>query len=310
MDWVKLPTLTFSGSEKLHGENMAVCYTDGELWIQGRNQVRTLLGDQNGMAQFVEERKEAIMSIINSIKDTHKIDTLKNTIVLDCEWAGGNIQRGNAACSGTDKAMYLFDFARIISNEDDSIVQYISTQNISDVPNRIYNLRSFAPTYSLTLDFNNPEQCEQQLKDLATTIEDNSPIAAYFDKPANVGEGAVLTCMLDDTLLRLKTKGEKHGGKPKTPKEGKRIISDEEKAFLTALADKLTPVWRINQGITESGTTEVKHVGQVLKWVMADIVKEEIPTLEEAGVEFKKVQGFVASAVKDYYFDNLKDTKA
>lgn len=31
-----MPILTFTGSEKLHGENMAVCYSQGELWVQGQ----------------------------------------------------------------------------------------------------------------------------------------------------------------------------------------------------------------------------------------------------------------------------------
>ena len=31
-----MPILTFTGSEKLHGENMAVCYSQGELWDQGQ----------------------------------------------------------------------------------------------------------------------------------------------------------------------------------------------------------------------------------------------------------------------------------
>lgn len=31
-----LPTLTFIGSEKLHGENMAVCYSQGVMWVQGQ----------------------------------------------------------------------------------------------------------------------------------------------------------------------------------------------------------------------------------------------------------------------------------
>jgi len=43
-----LPILTFTGSEKLHGENCAVCLSNGEMWVQGRKHIRTLLDDQNG----------------------------------------------------------------------------------------------------------------------------------------------------------------------------------------------------------------------------------------------------------------------
>jgi len=40
--------------------------------------------------------------------------------------------------------------------------------------------------------------------------------------------------------------------------------------------------------------------------VLADIVKEEMPVLHEAGLELKQLQGSVIKIVKDYYVDSLK----
>lgn len=304
MDWVKMPITTMTGSEKLHGENMAVCYSQGEIWIQGRNHIRTLLGDQNGMAQFVESTRPQWVSIFNQIEDLG-VNSVTNTIILDCEWAGGNIQKGNAACSGTDKGAYIFDYFRVVNNDTDES-QYKSTTGLEVYPDdSIYLMKSFG-SYELVLDLNKPEECEQQLTELAEKIEKNSPIADYFDKPENVGEGVYLTCMYEGKLFRLKAKGLKHGGKPKTPREPKVPITDAEQAAITKLADAVTPVWRLTQGITESGATEMKHIGEVIKWIMADIAKEEQPVIIESGIEFKKAQSAIVKIIKDYYIDSIK----
>ncbi len=299
-----LPTLTFTGSEKLHGENMAVAFSNTEIWVQGRNQVRTILGDQNGMAAFVEARREVFINLFDSITEKYFINTTKDTIVLDGEWAGGNIQRGNAACSGTNKAFYLFDYFRVVNNET-GIETLYPTTDLGAPSSGIYNLLAFRK-YTITLNFSNPIKCEEDLKSLASAIEDNSPIAAHFELTNNVGEGAYLWCEYKDTTLRLKTKGEKHGGKPKVPRTPKMMSSPEEVLVMEALADKVTPVWRLTQAITETNATEMKHLGQVIKWVIADIAKEEAPTLSDAKVELKNLSRYISAIVKQYYFDHIK----
>lgn len=300
-----MPILTFTGSEKLHGENMAVCYSQGELWVQGRNNIRTILGDQNGMALFVETTKSTWMQIIMILEGMFDINTDTHTIVLDCEWAGGNIQKGNAACSGTDKGAYLFKYFRVVSNIDDTYVLH-STSSLSYPTHNIYNICEFG-AYEVNIDFNRPEEMHEMLNKAALSIEANSPIAKYFDKPDNVGEGLYFYSKPDGVhpVYRLKVKGEKHGGKPKQPRD-QSPISDEHAAKLIALAETVTPVWRLTQAITDTNAAEMKHLGAVIKWVIADIAKEETPTLVEAQVELKDLSRYVSSIVKTYYQDHLK----
>lgn len=299
-----MPTLTFKGSEKLHGENMAVCYSNGVMWVQGRNHIRTIVDDQNGMALFVESTKTQWLEIINSIETYDFVNTDTHTIVLDCEWAGESIQNGNAACSGTPKGAYLFDYYRVVSNEDDS-VQLNSTNGFGSDEHRIFNMASFQQ-YVVTLDFNNPQECEHKLKELVELVEAKSPIAAHFNKPNNVGEGVYLY-HIDDTAFtyRLKAKGELHGGKPKV-KKGQKPTDDARAQLLTDLANKVTPVWRITQGILETTATEIKHLGSLIKWVVADIAKEEVPVLVEAGIAYKDLSRYVSTIVKDYFVEYLK----
>ena len=300
-----MPTILFKGSEKLHGENMAVCYSQGEIWVQGRNHIRTVLGDQNGMAAFVEKTKRRWDHIFEELAQVYRINTYEYTIVIDCEWAGGNIQKGNAACSGADKGAYIFDYFRVVNNDTDERQAY-STAGLTVFPeDSIYLMSSFG-SYELLLDFNNPEECEQLLNNLVKDIEDNSPIAHYFNKPENVGEGLYLYGSDGNCTYRLKAKGEKHGGKPKEPRKPKQATSPEEVEKLTAIADKVTPTWRLTQAITEVNATEPKHLGEVIKWVIADIAKEELPVLIEADVELKNLSRYISAIVKAYYFDSIK----
>lgn len=122
----------FANGLLVHNSNMAVCFNEGELWVQGRNQVRTLLGDQNGMAAFVKKRNDIFMGIFNDISKTYSIDTNTHTIVLDGEYAGENIQKGNSAVSGTSKGFYIFDYFRIVNNTDNEItyIKFPSGENM------------------------------------------------------------------------------------------------------------------------------------------------------------------------------------
>lgn len=303
-DAKELPILTFTGNEKLHGENCAVAYSNGELWVQSRNNIRTILGDQNDMAKEVEANRQVWLDMIEYINYKNDIDFTTHTVVLDCEHAGGKIQKNNAACSGTHNGFYIFDYCRIINNETEETV-YASNEGLNP-PNdkQIYLLNDFG-TYNVTLDFSKPSECVEALEELALKIETNSPIAKYFNKPDNIGEGAVLTACYKNTLLKVKCKGEKHGGKPKE-KKSTVGMTDELKIKLTELADKVTPVWRITQAIQETNATERKHFGELVKWILADIEKEEAPLLAEAGVDLKKLNGFVTTVVKDYYFASIK----
>lgn len=303
----EMPTLTLTGSEKLHGENMAVAVTKDEIWVQGRNHIRTVADDQNGMAQFVVPLVPLFIQLASSVATLNQISLDTHTIVLDGEWAGGNIQKGNAACSGTEKGFYIFDYVRAINNEDPTDFKYIRADGMHHPEYNVYSMKHFSE-YSITLDLNDPDKCEAELQELAELIEAKSPIAGFFERPDNVGEGVYLWGIYNGKPVRVKAKGLKHGGKPKDKgKPSTNSLSDSQKDALTQLADALTPEWRINQAITETNASEKKDIGKVIQWVKDDIVKEETPTLEKASTDLKQVQGFVAKIVKDYFFDSLKD---
>jgi len=304
-----LPTLTFSVIEKLHGENMAVCYHNGELWVQGRNQIRTLTDDQNGMAQFVESNKDSWLNLINLYAVTYSIDTVSNIICIDCEWAGGSIQKGNAACSGIEKSAFIFEYIRVVDyNDITDITLYKSHIRDSISPN-IYFLEKFHNS-TVTLDFNDIDSVVAKLASLVDDIESNSPIAKHFNLPDNVGEGAYLMHIPDTStptklkdVYRLKAKGVKHGGKPKEPKSQK--FTNAEQAKLSELANLVTPEWRLSQAIQETEATSMKDTGKVIAWVTQDIIKEEQPLLAKYGYSINDIKSYTAKISKDFFHRSL-----
>ncbi len=300
-----LPILTFTGTEKVHGTNMAVCLTGNDVWVQNRNKIVTpgKDTDQDGMAQYVADNLKAWTRLLYVIVADGRIDLSTHTIVIDCEWAGGKIMNGNASCSGTDKAAYIFKYFRVVSNKDDSSEYFPFVYNVN-AEEGMYKLSSFGLS-ALTIDFNDPEKAIADLKILAEHVEDNSEIAKFYGKLDNVGEGVYLTAWHGDELLRLKTKGDKHGGKPKVKRENYTVITDKDAKAIDDLAQTVTPEWRLNQAIRETGATSEKHTGLVIKWMIDDIRKEEEPTMREAGLEFKQIQGTVVSIIKEYFFDSL-----
>jgi hypothetical protein len=197
--------------------------------------------------------------------------------------------------------MYLFDYYAVIRAN--------GTEEL--YPNRyskegdFYNLREFA-TYTVTLDLNFPQKCEEALSTLALAVEAHSPIAKYFNKPDNVGEGVYLWCIetKDHPTYRLKAKGDKHGGKPKRKKTQKE--SPEKVKALEELADKVTPSWRLQQGIQETNATSQKDIGALLKWVNQDIIKEESEVIEQGGSTHKELQRYISKITKDYFLDQIK----
>ena len=197
-----------------------------------------------------------------------------------------------------EKGFYLFEYARVVDNETEDTI-YIPIEGYSLRSESIYNLQEFGK-YVVTLDLNKPKECEILLEGIAKEIEANSPIAKYFNKLDNVGEGVYFTTTYQGKFLRLKAKGLLHGGKSKSAKP---FTSDKS---LEILAIKLTPVWRITQGIKEVKATEKRDIGSLLKWVNKDIIKEETDVQSLSKLDLKTLQICVAKEVKTYYFDNLK----
>src|SRR6202008_3290351 len=118
---------------------------------------------------------------------------------------------------------------------------------------------------------------QNELVDLTLKVEEQCPVAADFGK-FGVGEGIVWHNA--ETGLRFKGKGEKHSvSKVSTVKP----ISAEDLERLKTVknfVDTVVTENRLNQGLDklrEMGLElSVKSTGDYIKWVVGDVLKEEM----------------------------------
>ncbi len=81
------------------------------------------------------------------------------------------------------------------------------------------------------------------------------------------------------------------------------------------LAEQLASSWRLEQifnltfDTLNAGAANIdrKKIGEYLKAVNQDIIKEEAQTIVEAGYNFKELAGYISKISKDYFFQMEKE---
>lgn len=310
----------FANDILVHNSNAGICYSipDG-IWAQSRENIITVEKDNAGFAFFVEQNKEVFISIIEDLAKIHNIDLNKNIISLYGEWAGGNIQK-NSALSGCEKQFIIFQAFKVSPlepSEDEKAIWFEtcrevtlieSTQKlwIDSTENKIFNIMNFK-NWSFEIDFNSPEKTLNEIINLVQdVIEPASPLGKKFGQDENVGEGVVCTYLSDDgALIQFKVKGEKHSNsKVKTTAP----VDLEKLGKVDKCVEEITHNWRFEQGlVTIFGADYEKNInrnkmGDYLKWVASDTLKEESDIIVKYGFEPKDVMGKVQDKAKKYFY--------
>lgn len=301
----KFPRLTFVGTVKLHGTNAAVVFDQRGITFQSRERELTLTSDNAGFYAHMKQPKQvlALYNLWTTIAKEAGLgirDTYDNTsIAIYGEWCGGNIQKG-IAISGLPKMFVIFAVT-------------VNGEWMADLPPRlhdkaasIYSIDQFAKWF-MFIDFEQPEQSENQLAALTEAVEASCPAGEYFGQ-LGIGEGIVWRCMEDSSPdLWFKVKGEKHSAsKVKT-----LALTDVEavESIRAFVAQTVTEA-RLEQGlhnlVNEQGKPfAMTSIGDFLRWVHGDVMKEEGDTLEASGLEPKKLGGPIAQVAKRWYIDRL-----
>jgi hypothetical protein len=213
-----LPVITAIGTEKIHGTNAAVCYSESDgFWVQSRKGIITPEKDNAGCAFMATAVEHIWIFLIQKLANEYAIDLKTNVISLYFEWCGGNIQK-LAAVSGLSKRAIIFQHFKVsplkpLTEDPDAKDGMWYTTTTQEVPVNnhmygIYNTLDF-PYVELGVDFNSPAGVINEMAALTAAVEKNSGVAAYFEKPENIGEGYVWALVLENgSLLRWKTKGE------------------------------------------------------------------------------------------------------
>lgn len=299
----KKPILTFKGTVKLHGTNAGVSYNNQDsIWAQSRENIITVEKDNAGFAFFVETHKDVFIKLINFLAHAHMVDLDLFTLTIYGEWVGKGIQRG-VAISNIDKSFFIFG-AKVSKPEDEDFNAYwISTDYISSATDRIFNIENYE-TFSIDIDFNMPQLSQNKLIELTEAVEKECPIGKAFGI-SGVGEGIVFAAEYKGVVYRFKSKGEKHSvSKVKTLNS----VDEEKLNSIAEFIEYAVTENRFKQAIQNVFTDEqpnIKRIADVMRWMVSDILKEELDTLVKNNIEPKEIGKYVSNKVRGMFFELL-----
>ena len=296
------PTLTFKGTV-----NAAVSgnLSDG-IWSQSRENIITPEKDNAGFAFFVESNKELFTELIASVFTKNEIDMLENTVTIYGEWAGGNIQKG-VGITNIEKSFFIFGVKVTphTTTEEDAKVKpayWVDYSYLKSPENRIFNIDDY-PTWTIDIDFNMPQLVQNKLSELTLAVEEECPVAKAFGF-SGVGEGIVWSTTLNGNVHRFKVKGEKHSSsKVKTL----AAVDTEKLESIQKFVEYAVTESRFNQALENVFPNEEpiqnNKLGDVIRWVVNDVIKEEMDTMVDNKIEPKDVNKYISSKVREMFFN-------
>lgn len=295
---IKLPTLTFTGTVKLHGTNSGVTLSkNGKIYAQSRESILTVEDDNYGFASFVEKNEQSFRKLFDTLEFRDC-----DYITIFGEWCGSNIQKG-VAINGLPKMFVIFD-VKMSYDSDEKNNYFLDNDEIKHLRNEkilIYNIYDFE-TYTIDIDFENPALSQNKLVELTNEVEKQCPVGKAFGKEG-IGEGIVWKSKAFNETIRFKVKGEKHSSsKVKTlaPVDTEKINSIKE------FAKYSVTVSRLEQGLEKTFGEEeidIKKLGDFLRWIVNDILKEERDTLEDNGLEPKDVNKEISNVARTWFLN-------
>lgn len=171
--------------------------------------------------------------------------------------------------------------------------------------NGIYFVTQFE-TFEIEIDFNKPELAQERLIEITEQVEKECPVGKFFGV-SGVGEGVVWDKIGATTSeFRFKVKGEIHI----TSKVNKLAEVDIEKvnSVREFVEMAVTPA-RLDQGLEvlkERGVPlEQQSTGIYLKWLVEDVVTEELDTLTGSGLCAKDVNSAISNAGRAFWFKSI-----
>lgn len=294
-----LPTLTYEGTVKLHGTNAAIGHNreTGEVWYQSRENIITLEKDNAGFVRSFE--KKDVLGWLKSV-----VSDAKQVVVFG-EWCGGNIQP-NVALAKLPKRFVVFNVLC-----DDNI--WLGRDAVATIKNEALGIENIYDFYTarLTIDFNKPEVAQNELSNLTIKVEENCPFGKAHGVDG-IGEGIVWKCVDPEWTspeFYFKVKGEAHA---KSKVITLKPVDLEKLDKSTTLAVKVTPEWRLAQMLDKAcdlmngGKIDRSKLGNFIKLVTDDVIKEETDTIKEAGFDAKDINGHVAKIARNYFFEREK----
>ena len=305
--------VAFERTVKLHGSNAAIVYTlndmggPTEIYAQSRNRILTPHNDNAGFAQWVEDNKKDLHNIFQE----HLPDELGNWdsethAVLYGEWCGEGIQKG-VALNQLPKMFVAFDL-RIIGSCDlgDPYTRWGSIDRYEDEPLpfsnhdiNLYNINEFG-TEIVVVDFADPIKAQSDLLEAAEKVGVQCPVGASLGA-TGAGEGHVYTSLNGNYKFKVKSSAHTVSKTNFMSPEDSEKMKDTEVFVNAVVTDN-----RLLQGIEYLSEMDLpKHadssIGDFIKWVVADVQKEEGDLIVSNNLDVKLVNRFIAKIAFNWF---------
>ncbi len=276
------PTLKFIGTVKLHGTNTGIVKYKDKIEFQSRERVLTTDEDNAGFMSYM------LTQNLNFLFERFEFS---DSLAVYGEWCGGNIQKG-VAINGLEKMFVIFGI-----KVDENWVEIPKDLFKNDIG--IYNIFQF-PTFEIDIDFNEPELSQNKIIEMTIAVEESCPVGKFFNKEG-VGEGIVFTCIANQNLV-FKSKGEKHSA---SKVKILNAVDVELMASINEFVELAVSENRLQQGISYFNENNIevdaKNIGQFLGWIVRDVLKEETDTLEQSGLDEKKVKNAIVNKARMWF---------
>lgn len=300
MQYLGLRKSNLIGTVKIHGTNSSVGLDlkDNSLFCQSRNRVLSLDDDNYDFVKYIEDNKSEFLKIFNEIKNKNNTENY-DSIIIYGEWAGKGIQN-KVAVSELDRFFAPFSIRGI--NKDTIDILDVKLEINESI--RFYPIETFG-IYNVELDLDNVHLAQQEIKNITIAIENECPVGKYFGI-SGIGEGVVFT---DETrTYSFKSKGEKHSvSKVKTIAN----VDVEKIKKIQDFIDYAVTENRLNQGIEYlkemNKELDISSIGDFLRWLANDILKEEQDVITENGLDndLKSIMKSTSNKGRKWFMDKI-----
>ena len=307
---IKKPVIIVKGTVKLHGTNAGVSYNNTHgMWAQSKEDIITIEKDNAAFAFHAHTNKDFYVKSLKEFAEKHNVDLDKYSITVYGEWAGQGIQKGTAI-NNISKSLFVFGVKIAEPGNEEFESYWINSEDFQiDEDNNIYSIYDFE-TYEIEIDFSRPDIAQNKMIEIMLEVEKECPVAKKLGHEG-IGEGNVWSFEFKDKTYRFKVKGEKHAGKSKIKKL--KVVDSAKINKIHEVANEVTPAWRLDQMITEScdlnngGSIDRAKLGDYLRMVIKDVMKEDIDIIADAGLEPKEVNKYISQVARDYFFERERN---
>lgn len=315
---VELPTLKFRGTTKLHGTNAGIVKNieTGEITFQSRERELSLLQDNAGFMLYMSSKTDVINHLIDTIVSEYTCIDKPTKVAVFGEYCAGNIQKGVALSQLPEKMFVIFGVrycypATEDEQNNDIWIDLDKVKHITSPEDRIYNILNF-PTVEIDIDFNKPHEVQNKIIDMTIAVEDECPVGKAFGV-SGVGEGLVFQCITPgwkSSAFWFKSKGEKYSiSKVKTISSVDVEAINSLNAFVDSVVTENRLEWALNNMINEKLLPfEMKSMGDFLRVLHADILKEELDTIVANQLDPKKLGAPIANKARKWYIAKLDES--